>query len=152
MAQHRTVSIYSTVCTCSAVLHCKYVTYSTALHCSVLTILQTGQHEPKGQILFCLGNLTGCYPLPHPVSPPPIPLGVTQGSTANKCTELQVPIQYAIFNTPSPTQGVTLSKQQGFSSQCEHIASLFSKYLGTVISNYLIAIAVCNLLTLGIEK
>jgi len=39
------------------------------------------QHEPKGKMLFCPGNVTNLLdvtlsnPLPHPLSPPPIPLG-----------------------------------------------------------------------------
>lgn len=117
-----------------------------------VTVLQTEQHEPKGEMLFCLANLTYLLDVIHCHTHYPNPLRVTQ-ATANRCTELvQVPIQYTIFNTPSPTQGFPLSKQ-GFSSQCEHTGNLFvSKYLGTVISNYLIVIAVCNLLTLGIEK
>ena len=47
-------------------------------------IPQTEQHEPEGQMrmLFCLGNVTNLLDvapsnqIPHPLSPPPIPLCV----------------------------------------------------------------------------
>ena len=47
-------------------------------------IPQTEQHEPEGRMLFCLGNVTNLLdgtpsnPLPHPLSPPPLPLRVIQ--------------------------------------------------------------------------
>ena len=43
---------------------------------------QMEQHEPEGQMLFHLGNVTYLLdvtpsnPLPHPLQPPPIPLCV----------------------------------------------------------------------------
>ena len=45
-------------------------------------IPQMVQHEPEGRMLFCLGNITNLLdvtprnPMPHPLSPPPIPLCV----------------------------------------------------------------------------
>ena len=59
---------------------------STSFHVIKMNITsyipQTEQHEPEGQMLFRLGNVTDLLdvtpnnPIPHPLSPPPISLCV----------------------------------------------------------------------------
>ena len=64
---------------------CMYVLYVCMYECMYVYssyIPQTEQHEPKGQMLFSLGNVTYLLDvtpsnsLPHPLPPPPILLHV----------------------------------------------------------------------------
>ena len=70
----------------SCCLHCMYcilVLYNSY-------IPQTEQHEPKGWILFCLGNVTNLLdvtprnPMPHPLPSPPILLHVIKDLVAKQ--------------------------------------------------------------------
>ena len=69
---NRPVFTGSCVCVCV----CAYAVYEDESMCTC----HSKQHEPEGQILFCLGGVTYLLdvapsnPLPHPLSPPPIPL------------------------------------------------------------------------------
>ena len=73
-------------------------------------IPQMEQHEPKGQMLFHLGNVTYLLdvapsnPLPHPLSPPPIPLqdhkiwllsNIQQKHMPTTCSHHSIITQYA---------------------------------------------------------
>ena len=66
---------------CMTFTHTQSHTHShTHTHNSYIP--QTEQHEPEGRMLLCLGNVTNLLDvtpsnqMPHPLSPPPIPLCV----------------------------------------------------------------------------